>query len=98
MLQQWKAQISIPPTSGINYKQRMLLREISKGIIKNSHIPFQVIHKQGTTAGGLSKVLTDLPLKWLTDKMCMDRTMTFEIRKIIGTRTAGTGAAKRSIY
>lgn len=53
LLQQGKAQISISPTSGINYKQRMLLREISKGIIKNRYMPFQVIHKQGTTAGGL---------------------------------------------
>ena len=67
LLQQWKIQVNISPISEVNYKIRNASERNTKRYQEQLQT-VQVVHKQGTTSGGLSMVPTVLPLKWLTEK------------------------------
>ena len=67
LFQQWKTQINISTISETNHKiKNASERNIKRGCQEQSQT-IQIVHKQGTTAGGLLKVPTALPLKQLTD-------------------------------
>lgn len=92
---QWKTQISTPPVSETSYKIKKASEKNIKRFYQEKSQTIQFVHKQNTTAADLPKVPTALTLKWLTDKL-VSVEMSSEIRKLIDTRTVGTGVAKYS--
>ena len=75
----------------------MVLEKTLEGIMRKSQT-IQFIQKQSKTAADLSKTLTALPLKWLTEKPNMGSLMASNKREITGLRAACTGAVKCSAY
>jgi hypothetical protein len=63
LLQQWKAQINIPPISKTNHKIKNASEKNIKWYYQGQSQTVQVVHKQDMTGVGLSKLPTSLPLK-----------------------------------
>ena len=82
--------LTSPQSQKQTKKRNASERNIKRYYQGQSH-SIQTVHKQGTTAVGTFEVQLVLQIDdWQT---CLGGTVVFDIRKITGLRTAGTGAA-----
>ena len=67
LLQQWNTQINIPPISEANHTLTYFSGDNIRRHYTEHSLTIQVVKGQRTTAADLSKALTALTLKWLTE-------------------------------